>query len=165
MKKIIIAIAVAASLLVTSTFAGPQDGILDMQKVFAKSTTLKSAAQAMKKKYGAQQASIKKQTAVLKHNVQFLQKNGATMSKASLAKLQTKVQGEQQTLQKAQMTLQQQVMATQHATMNAFMGSLKAATQKVAKKKGIVIVFPNNAVVYSAPSMDITDAVIAKLND
>ena len=45
------------------------------------------------------------------------------------------------------------------------MGSLKAATQKVAKKKGLTIVFPNNAVVYSDPSMDITDAVLSELND
>ena len=74
------------------------------------------------------------------------------------------IQGEQQALQQEQMGLQQQAMATQQSTMKAFMGSLKAATQKVAKKKGLSVVFPNNAVVYRS-IYGYYRRCVAKLND
>ena len=55
MKKLLIAAAVAGSVLTASVFAGPMDGVINMQTIFTQSKQLKAASVAMKTKFAPMQ--------------------------------------------------------------------------------------------------------------
>jgi outer membrane protein len=164
MKKLLIAAAIAGSMLTVSALAGSKIGTVNMQTVMTQASQIHNASAAMKKKYAPLQAKLKAQVAVLQANMAKLKKNGATMSKSDLAKLQKTVQAGQQAVQQGQMGLQQHAMADQQAAMKSFAQTLKAATATVASKKGMTLVMPSNAVIYSAANMDITSDVLKQLN-
>ena len=115
MKKLLIATAVAGSILSASVFAGPVDGVINMQTVFTQAKQLKAASAAMKAKFAPMQAHCQTLTKSLQADMKNLQKNGSTMSKKALAALQKKAQSEQAQVQQCQMSLQQQAMAGQQA--------------------------------------------------
>ncbi len=92
------------------------------------------------------------------------QKNKAVMSKDDLAALEKTIGSEQSDLQKLQIQLQSDVQAAQEKKMKEFMSSVKLSAKKIADKKGLDLVLPANAVIYSPSKMDITKDVISSMS-
>jgi outer membrane protein len=163
MKKLLIAAAVAGSMLSASVFAANEIGTVNMQTVMTTAPQIKACQASLKKKFTPMQTKLQAQAKTLQADMKNYQKNAATMSKADLAKLQKKVQTEQAALQQGQAMLQQQAMGAQQACIKTFANTLKTAAAKVAGKKGLTVVLPSNAVIYSAANLDVTTDVLENL--
>ena len=86
------------------------------------------------------------------------------MSKDDLAALEKTIGSEQSDLQKLQIQLQSDVQAAQEKKMKEFMSSVKLSAKKIADNKGLDLVLPANAVIYSPSKMDITKDVISSMS-
>lgn len=85
-------------------------------------------------------------------------------AQAKVAELQGKLQAEQGKLRQFQQQAQQMAQQGQKEQLEPLQKKALEAVKTIAADKGIDMVIPTNAVIYSAESMEITDTVIAVLN-
>lgn len=85
-------------------------------------------------------------------------------AEAEILKLKAQLQAAQIEIQQFRQQAQQLAQQSQQEDLAPLQQKAIEAVQEVAKDKGIDIVFPSNAVVFSADELEITDSVIAVLN-
>ncbi len=85
------------------------------------------------------------------------------MSKAASAKLQKTVatDGMQYRLEKT--TFQQKYVLAKQDAVKSFMEAVTSASKAVAKAKHLNLVLAKSNILYAAPSLDITSAVLSKM--
>jgi len=99
----------------------------------------------------------------LQLEVKSYQKEQAVLSKKKIAALQRTISQHSVALRQAQAKFQSDLLTTQNKKMSAFLDQVKAAVAKVAQKKGLDVVLPSNAVLYSKNKFDITPSVLSEL--
>lgn len=163
MKKVIIAICLSLA-AVWSVGAMAEDiAVVNMKTIFRSSPQAKSINASLKKQFSVRKAGIVKMRQQLQAEVQKYQKNQTTMSKASLATLQQKISMHSAALRQSQPKFQSDLIAAQNKKMKAFLNRVKAAVSDVAKRKGLDLVLPNNAVLYSKSKLDVTASVLSAM--
>ncbi|MFT4901908.1 MAG: outer membrane protein [Lentimonas sp.] len=85
-------------------------------------------------------------------------------AQAKVAELQVKLQEEQAKLRQFQQQAQQLAQRGQQEQLEPLQQKALEVVKTVAADKGIDLVLPTNAVIYSAESLEITDTIIAVLN-
>ncbi len=177
MKKfttvILASILVATGLLAQKA---PVVGVVDVQRVLADYTAFQAAVEKVKGSVAPVEEEMKKMQASIEkivtegRTLETKAKNPAASDEAR-AEAQAKVNELQQQLQKAQVELQQFRQQAQQLAQQGQQQELAplqekavAAVKTVAEDKGIDLVVPKNAVIYSADALEISDAVIAVLN-
>ena len=85
-------------------------------------------------------------------------------AQAKVAELQGKLQAEQGKLRQFQQQAQQLAQQGQKEQLEPLQKKALDAVKTIAADKGIDMVIPTNAVIYSSESLEITDTVIAVLN-
>ena len=139
-------------------------GVVDMEKVVKDSPMATSIKSDLEKQFAEPKKKVTAMTNKLQADMAKYQKNKAVMSKDDLAALEKSIGSEQSDLQKLQIQLQSDVQAAQEKKMKEFMSSVKSSAKKIADKKGLDLVLPANAVIYSPSKMDITKDVISSMS-
>lgn len=163
MKKIMIAICLSVAAIWSIGALADDIGVVDMQTIFKSSPEVKAINASLKSEFSGRKASIVKMGQQLQDEVKKYQKNQSVMSKVSLAKLQQSINQHSVSLRQAQAKFQSDLMAAQNNKMRIFLNKVKSAVTKVANKKGLELVLPSNAVLYSKNKMDITASVLSAL--
>lgn len=177
MKKFTTVI-IASLLIATGLFAQktPVVGVVDVQRVLADYAAFQAAVEKVKGSVAPVEEEMKKMQANIEQIVtegraiETKAKNPAASDEAR-AEAQAQVGALQQQLQKSQVELQQfrqqaQQLAQQGQQQELAPLQAKAveAVKTVAEDKGIDLVVPKNAVIYSSDTLEISDSVIAVLN-
>ncbi|MGZ0655950.1 OmpH family outer membrane protein [Coraliomargarita sp. W4R53] len=177
MKKFTTVI-IASLLVATGLFAQktPVLGVVDIQRVLTDYSAFQTAVEKVRGSVAPVEEEMKKMQASIEaivtegRAIETKAKNPAASDEAR-SEAQAKVGELQQQLQKAQVELQQfrqqaQQLAQQGQQEELAPLQAKAidAVKTVAEDKGIDLVVAKNTVVYSADSLEISDAVIAVLN-
>lgn len=163
MKKIFIAVSVSLMAL-WSVGAMANIGVVDMQKIFQSSPKAKKINAALEQQFASRREGIVKLGQKLQEEVKDYQKNQSVLGKDKLQALQGAISEHSTSLRQAQTKFQSDLLAAQNEKMASFLKDLKASVQKVAEKKGLDLVLPGNAVLYSKTAMDITSDVLSSMS-
>lgn len=144
--------------------AGNKVGTIDMQKVLAKSTAGQEVMQELKGFGTELQAKMNSRQDKLKKEQQELQKNAKIETQAQQKKAQdtfeTHVQAYQQERQKAQQSFAQK----RASLMVPLQAKLEDVVTAYAKQHGFDMIIDSQAVIYNAPGLDVTDAIVKDFN-
>lgn len=163
MKKLVAAILM--TVLSACTFGAFADdfGVVNMQTIFKTAPQAKAINDALKTQFASRKEHIVAMGKQLQTEIKQYQKNQSVMDKKAAQALQQKISQQSITLRKAQAKFQSDLVAAQNQKMKQFLENVKTAVQKVAKKKDLEMVFPSNAVLYSANDLDVTSDVLSAM--
>lgn len=162
MKKVAMLAVTALTAGTISAYAGGI-GVVDMKQVFDSSPKVKEIKESLTKRFSSQKDALQKMSDSLQSDMQKYQKNKAVMNKKELADLQAKITTEETKFRQAQSKFQQAVYSAQNDALENFMNTVKKSVAKVAAKKDLDAVLPNNEVLYSKGNSDITKDVLKDL--
>ena len=93
-----------------------------------------------------------------------MQKEGMTMSSDQQEQMQTEGQQKMIEIQSLQRKLQKRANDAQRELLQEMEPKLQSAVAEVAKKENLDLVVSAQAVIYTKPDLDITEAVTKQLN-
>lgn len=147
----------------SSAVLATQIGVVDMQKIFKNSPSVKAESAKLNKQFAARRASMMQMEQKLQKSFADLQKNSAVMSKKSLAAKRQSAAQQEAKLREMQQQFQHDVLAAQNKAMVDFMQKAGVAAKTVAAKHKLDVILLKNAVLYSAGVTDITDELMKDL--
>lgn len=177
MKKFTTVI-IASLLIATGLFAQktPVVAVVDVQRVLNDYSAFQTAVQKVRGSVAPVEEEMKKMQANIQEivaegqEVETKSKNPAaseearTEATAQMRELQQQLQQAQVELQQFRQQAQQLAQKGQQEQLAPLQEKAVEAVKTVAQDKGIDLVLPKNAVIFSADSLEISDAVIAVLN-
>ena len=165
MRRLVIALLVSAmALWSVGAMAADRIGVVDMKEIVQSSPQIKKINEQLGRQFASRRQNIMKMGQALQEQLKDYTKNKAVMSKADLDKLQAKITSEEATLRQEQAKFQQDLYAAQNKEMADFIEKVKGVVKTIAAKENLNLVLPNNAVLYSAQHVDITQTVITTLS-
>ncbi len=164
MKKILTGVCAAAlAVCATVSFADTKIGVVNMEQIFKTSPQVKKINSDLRAQFSGKRDAILKQGKQLQSDMQNFTKNKSVMSKSKAKALSDKIAQEETSLRTKQADFQKQLFQAQNQAMTGFMKKVDTVVSTVANKKGMDVVMPKNAVVYSQNGMDITSDVMNNL--
>ena len=159
MKKLIIC-AVAFAATCSASVLAESVGIVDMKQIFTTSPKVKEVKAELTKRFSPQKDTLDKLAKSLQSDISKYQKDKTVMNKKDLEDLQTQISNEEMQFRQEQTKFQQDVYTAQNQQLEKFMGIVKTAVQTVAQKDKLDLVLPDNDVLYSNNTLDITKQVL-----
>ena len=161
MKKTLVALTlILPSLAMADASVGVLDPIAALQSsdnVKAKMSSLENELSADEQKLNSLQNDVQKLQ-------QKLQKEAMTMSADQQDTLKTQGQQKMIEIQSLQRKLQKRANEAQREILEEMQPKLKTAMEAVAKREKLEVVLNAQAVMYTKPDLDITEAVGKQLN-
>ncbi len=164
MKKTLMIVCVALTALWSfSALANNRIGVVNMQKLIQDSPQVRALGQKLKQKFSSRRNKVLAMSKELQTLIAQYQKNKAVMSAKELQALKTKITTKETALRTAQVKLQQEMYQAQNQAMTQFVSKLRGVVKTIAKKKNLDMVLPQNTVLYSGNTTDITSDVAKSL--
>lgn len=140
-------------------------GIVDMQKAIQATDAGKKAKEEMETEVGKKRKDFEKKEADLRKTSEDIDRKKAVLSSEALAKKQSDLQVDTVKLQRDMAQTQLELQKREKNLVEPILKKMKDAITKVAKSKGVKMVLENNpAILYSEPSIDMTDDVLKEYN-
>ena len=171
MKKIFM-----ASIILMTKIAIAADfklAYVDVSKIFTTAKPAVAMQEALKAKIAPNQSELQSMNAKLaekQNKIQIIMKKSANIEKLNLSdkkdleKLQASYQADQIEFQKKYASFQQMVQRSQDFASAAILNKTNNILRDISEKGGYDLVLTSNQLVYAKPKYDLTDQVIAKLN-
>jgi outer membrane protein len=164
MKRLITAILLTVGLAFgIAAQAATSIATVDMQKIFTTSKEVKKINANLEKKFSSRKKSLLAEQKTLQDDAKKFEKNQSILKKSDLEKRRSQLTQEATSFRDKQTKFQQDLYAAQNEAMRDFMKTLTSSVGKVAKKKGIDVVLPNNNLLYAKSNLDITSDVMKDL--
>lgn len=157
----------AALLLACSVHASAETriGVVDLRQALFSSDDAQSFSQQLEKDFGDEEAKVRQVQQEAQKLQERLQKDGAMMNEAERKELsgqfQRKVQEFNQLKQRLDATVNQR---KQQFVENA-RPEVDAAIKELLEENNLDLILPSEAVVYAKPDMNLTEALLNKLNE
>ncbi|XKH01284.1 OmpH family outer membrane protein [Marinobacter nauticus] len=157
----------AALLLACSVQASAETriGVVDLRQALFSSDDAQSFSQQLEKDFGDEEAKVRQVQQEAQKLQERLQKDGAMMNEAERKELsgqfQRKVQEFNQLKQRLDATVNQR---KQQFVENA-RPEVDAAVKELLEENNLDLILPSEAVVYAKPDMNLTEALLNKLNE
>ncbi|PPK50408.1 OmpH family outer membrane protein [Marinobacter persicus] len=157
----------AALLLACSVQASAETriGVVDLRQALFSSDDAQSFSQQLEKDFGNEEAKVRQVQQEAQKLQERLQKDGAMMNEAERKELsgqfQRKVQEFNQLKQRLDATVNQR---KQQFVENA-RPEVDAAIKELLEENNLDLILPSEAVVYAKPDMNLTEALLNKLNE
>ncbi|KXS54560.1 MAG: outer membrane protein [Marinobacter sp. T13-3] len=157
----------AALLLACSVQASAETriGVVDLRQALFSSDDAQSFSQQLEKDFGDEEAKVRQVQQEAQKLQERLQKDGAMMNEAERKELsgqfQRKVQEFNQLKQRLDATVNQR---KQQFVENA-RPEVDAAIKELLEENNLDLILPSEAVVYAKPDMNLTEALLNKLNE
>lgn len=167
MKKVILASAFAASLVLASSSAVADPvkiGVIDLQQIMQKSSQIAAINNQLTKDFKPRQEKIVTAQKDLQTETDQLTRNSATMTETDRNKLQDKLIADRSNVQAQMLTFQRDLNAAQNQAMQKFMTQLNDVVSKVAANGGFDLVLQKAGVPFVKTSLDVTNQVLEQLN-
>jgi outer membrane protein len=153
--------------LVAATFTMPavaevKIGVVDIAKLFEESPQAKAVQENLKAEFGPRLQQLIAQEQALKTRNEKYQKDGATMAADQRTKAEKDLRDSARELDRKKAELQDDSNARRQEEMNKLQRQLFGEVRDYAKAQNFDIVIAEG-VLYATPTVDITAAVLAKL--
>jgi outer membrane protein len=161
-KKVIWALAAAATLVAVPAFADPKIGVVDATRLLEDSPQGKAMGEAMRAEFAPRQRTLQAQEQALKAKQEKLQKDGATMSEDQRQRAEKELRDGGRDLQRATQEFQDDVSARRNEELSRLQRTIIEEVRTYAKSQNFDLVI-SDGVIYSTSQYDITPAVLAAL--
>ncbi len=161
----IIALAVAAGPL-SATQANGSIAVIDNARVFDESNQGKAATQQIQANVDAWQQQLVTLETELTGLMTQRQQQASIMTPEALRTLEAQIEEKQIALQRRRDDAQRDAGASQNAVLAELEGQLTPVVEALAQEMGFTVVFNSQTpgLLHFNPTVDITDALIARLN-
>lgn len=140
-------------------------GMVDLQKIMQSSTQVQEIRHKLETDFRARRDKLIAMEKELKENVDKLKRDSAVLNQAQKKDLEKKIMGAQQTFEREGQQYQQELNTSHNEAMEGFFNQVKAAIQALAESEKFAVIFQKDVAPYSAPNLDITEAVIKKIGE
>lgn len=159
------AFAQAATLSAQSATAGIRLGCVSLQRVFSESAEGKAAIARLSALQEERARAIEEKNKALQLQEQTLQQNASVLNEEARTQRSNAVERFRIDVQRFIQDAQAELMGVQREVESAFVFKFKPAVEKVAKDKGLQIVFnlDDGLISWADSSLDITAEVVTQL--
>lgn len=161
MKKWIVAFAL---LLPALAVAEGRVGVIDPIGALQAADNVKSRMSELEKELSGDEQRLNNLRQEVGKLQEKMQKEGMTMSAEQQQNMQTEGRKKMIEIQSLQRKLQKRANAAQRELLQEMEPKLQKAVAEVAKQENLDLVVSAQAVIYTKPDLDITDAVTKQLN-
>ncbi|WP_101675199.1 OmpH family outer membrane protein [Alloalcanivorax mobilis] len=161
MKKVLFAAVLMLPLL---AHAAGKIGVVDAIGALQEADDFQSRYGKLESSLKDEQSRLDQLGADVKRIRERLEKEGMTMSEDDRQNLQTQGQQKMIELQNLRQSAQRKLAKGQQEILQVMEPKLKQAVQNIANREGLDMVINAQAVVFTKPDLDITDAVTDQLN-
>jgi outer membrane protein len=137
--------------------------VVDFQRLAQESPQGKAVLEAMRAEFAPRERSLQAQAQALKVKQDTLQKNGATMSDDQRMRAEKELRDGERDFERARGELQDDVTARRNEEFSRLQRTLIEEVRTYAKAQNLDVVLSGEAVIYQAPTYDITAAILAAL--
>lgn len=135
-------------------------GIVDVQKIMQNAPEVKSASDALHKKFAPEQAKILAKQTDLKKMMDKLNRDASVMRDSDKKKLQDQIMTARKEFTTMTQGYEQKVLVAQQQTMQKIVKKVNNIAAQIAKKESLSMVIVRQAVIYPGDAKDITDEII-----
>lgn len=139
-------------------------GVVDMSTVFEQLPQREQISQQLKNEFGDRMAKVQKMQQDLRGMLEKQQRDAALMSEKQKTDLVRKMEGLQAELQLKGKALDEDLRRRQSEEQNKLLVQVQKVITKIAKDENYDLVLQRGAVVYAAPSADLSDKVVEALS-
>jgi outer membrane protein len=161
-KKVIWAIAAAATLVALPALAEPKIGVVDATRLLEESPQGKAMGEAMRGEFAPRQRTLQAQEQALKAKQEKLQKDGATMTEDQRQRTEKELRDGGRDLQRATQEFQDDVSARRNEELSRLQKTIIEEVRTYARAQNFDLVI-SDGVIYSTAQFDITPGVLAAL--
>jgi len=162
-KKVVFALALVFGVSLAAQAADLKVGVVNMQQLMAESPQGKKVMAEMKKEFGPRQQKLEAKQKQGQELQKKLQRNSSVMSKSERDETQKQLRDLQRELQVEGQSFQEDVQSERQEKLGGLQKVIMQAVQGYASENNYDLVLPSNASVYAGSSVDITDAVMKKM--
>jgi outer membrane protein len=165
-RVLAMSVGLSAALLATAPAAAQNQtlkiGVVDYARLMDDSPQAKAALETIRNEFTPQQRELQTQQAALKTREEKLQKDVATMSEAQRSKAEKELRDSYRELARKQSEVQDDFNARRNEEMSRLQRTLIEEVRAYAKAQSFDLVLADG-VIYANPTIDITPAVLAAL--
>ncbi|MCX5642424.1 MAG: OmpH family outer membrane protein [Candidatus Omnitrophica bacterium] len=144
-------------------------GVVDVNKIFSNYSKVTETQAEFDKIKTQRQGDVQKKADAADKEIKVLldklDKQGTVMKKEETDKIKTEIEKKKQDILNLQQKIYQELQQKNRELVDARVKEINAATGELAKKEGYSVVINKEAVLYSPEMTDLTDQVIAYLNN
>ncbi len=155
-------IALAAALLAAPAFAEVKIAVVDYGRLVEESPQAKAALEAIRNEFTPKQRDMQQQETSLKAKEARLQKDAATMTPEQRSRAEKELRDGARDLQRRRAEVQDDFNARRNEEMSRLQKTLIEEVRSYAKSQNLDLVIADG-VIYTAPALDITPAILASL--
>ncbi|MBO8085641.1 OmpH family outer membrane protein [Marichromatium sp. AB32] len=147
--------------------AGPSVGYVDMQKVLEESRIGQQVQEQLRKDFEPRGRALAEEEQTLMQMQQSLERDAPLMSEAQVDKQRTELKERIAAYQKEAAQLQRELMKAQQEKGREIVVPAREVVNAIAEKRGLDMVVERgqNGLLYIDEGLDITEAVIERLDD
>ena len=161
MRKLVFCLSL---LLASSVWAADNKvAVVDVQKVLSVAPQVAAIKTKLQNQFDPQNKEITELQKQLQADVEKYTKDNAVMKDKEKKDLQDKVTTEQKKIRDMEVSFQQNLVNAQNQSMQTILKQIQDTAEDIAKKQKFDLVLVKGAVLYSDPTLDITDQVVAAL--
>ena len=166
--KAMFATGIAVLLLLSGGPASSADpvkiGVVDLQKILETSNSGKAAQNELKVQRDKMQADMKQRGSEIQEIESRMQREAMVMSKETREEKEREHRIKVSDFQALQRKYQTDLQEVERKLMGKLQAEITSLVSDIAKKDGYLLVISNIGVIYSLPSIDITERLIQELN-
>lgn len=165
MKKILINLAIAFSLLVPAVYAHAQAskvGVVNLDRLLSESKVAQSSQAKLESEFSTRQSNLEAQQRKLEEMVQAYRKDEPTLSDSSKKQRIDTIRGEEEKLAVAVNDFQKDLNDRRGQEMQALLDKINDAVKRVATSEKYDLILTE--AVYAKPELDITQKVLDIIN-
>jgi outer membrane protein len=156
-------IAAAAAIVATPVCAEVKIAVVDYGRLIEESPQAKVALDAIRTEFTPKQRELQQQQQLLKTKQEKLEKDAATMSEDQRTRADKELRDGARDLQRKQSEIQDDFNARRNEEMSRLQRTLLEEVRTYAKAQNFDLVLAEG-VIYSVPTLDITQAILSSLN-
>lgn len=166
LKSISVVGVMVGTMLPAASFAAAESkfGIVDIRTIIENSATAAVVSDRLQSEFQGQETSFRQTEASFIENRDRLERDKAIMSEGEVLSLERELSTAQRELQRLQTELTEEFSVRQRDEMQELMVSLKKVIDLYAEAEGFDLVFPSEMSLYFSEPVDITQAVMARLD-
>jgi outer membrane protein len=139
-------------------------GVVDLQKILETSNSGKAAQNELKVQRDKMQADMKQRGNEIQEIESRMQREAMVMSKETREEKEREHRIKVSDFQALQRKYQTDLQEVERKLMGKLQAEITSLVSDIAKKDGYLLVISNIGVIYSLPSIDITERLIQELN-
>ena len=152
----------AGGVSVAAEADAPRIGVVDLDRLIQESPQAERAKDNMAKRFAARKIELEDETAALRKAVDRLDARDDKLSREQVARRRAALEKRRDGLQNKQQTYNADVAAAENKELERMRRALITVIDAYAKAHGYDLILGDSAL-YAADSIDVTDAVLARL--